>query len=40
MDVPDTMLYATTLVSSGYPEAVLASDHAARMSTPGAVRSG
>lgn len=40
IDVPDMMLYATTRVSSGYPDIVFASDHAARMSTPGAVRSG
>lgn len=40
IDVPKMMLYATTRVSSGYPDIVLASDHAARMSTPGAVRSG
>lgn len=40
MDVPEIMLYGTTLGSSGYPVTVEAPDHAARMSTPGAVRSG
>jgi hypothetical protein len=33
-------LYLTTLVSPGLPVTVVASDHAAKMSTPGAVRSG
>lgn len=40
MDVPDMKLYGTTRLSWGTPVTVVASDHAARMSTPGAVRSG
>lgn len=40
MDVPEMMLNGTTLLSSGNPVTLVASDHAARMSTPGAVRSG
>lgn len=40
MDVPEMMLNDTILGSSGNPVALVASDHAARISTPGAVRSG
>ena len=40
MDVPEIMLYGTTLVSPSIPVTVVASDHAATMSTPGAVKSG
>lgn len=40
MDVPEIMLYGTTLVSPSSPVTVVAIDHAARMSTPGAVKSG
>lgn len=40
MDVPDIILYGTTLVSPFHPVTVLSSDHAATMSTPGALRSG
>lgn len=40
MDVPDIILYGTTLVSPGIPVTVVASDHDATMSTPGAVKSG
>lgn len=40
MDVPEMILYGTTLVSPGYPVMEEASVHEARISTPGAVRSG
>ncbi|KAJ9684425.1 hypothetical protein PVL29_016740 [Vitis rotundifolia] len=40
MDVPDIILYGTTLVSHSFPVTVEASDHAARMFTPGALKSG
>lgn len=40
IEVPDMMLYGTCLVSSGSSVTVEAGDHAAKMSTPGAVRSG
>lgn len=40
MDVPESMLYGTTLVSQSFPVTVEASDHAARMFTPGALKSG
>ena len=40
MDVPDIMLYGTTLLSPTNPVTVVASDQDATMSTPGAVKSG
>lgn len=40
MDVPEMMLYGTTRLSPISPVTVVASDHAAKMSTPGALRSG
>ena len=40
MDVPEIMLYLATLLSPGTSVKVLASVHAARISTPGAVMSG
>ncbi|KAJ9684412.1 hypothetical protein PVL29_016733 [Vitis rotundifolia] len=40
MDVPEMILYETTLVSPGTPVKLEASVHAARMSTPGAAMSG
>ncbi|KAJ9684420.1 hypothetical protein PVL29_016738 [Vitis rotundifolia] len=40
MDVPEMILYGTTLVSPGTPVKLEASVHAARMLTPGAAMSG
>lgn len=40
MDVPDIMLYGTTLLSPVIPVTDVASDHDATISTPGAVKSG
>jgi hypothetical protein len=40
MDVPEIILYGTTLVSPSIPVTVEASDHAAKISAPGAVKSG
>lgn len=40
MEVPDIMLYGTTRVSPSSPVTVVPCDHAAKMSTPGAVKSG
>lgn len=40
MDVPESKLYVTTLLSPSDPVTVVPSDQAARMSTPGAVISG
>ena len=40
MDVPEMILYGTTLVSPGTPVKLEAPVHAARMSTPGAAMSG
>ncbi len=40
MDVPEIILYGTTLVSPSIPVTVEASDHAAIISAPGAVKSG
>ncbi|GER46580.1 tRNA(Ile)-lysidine synthase [Striga asiatica] len=40
IDVPDTMLKSTLRLSNSRPEGPAARDHPARMSTPGAIRSG
>ncbi|KAJ9684414.1 hypothetical protein PVL29_016732 [Vitis rotundifolia] len=40
MDVPEMILYGTTLVSPGTPVKLEASVHAARMLTPGATSFG
>ena len=40
MDVPEMILYGTILLSLDNLDGLIASDQAAKMSTPGAVRSG
>ena len=40
IDVPEIILYADTLLSNERPESEPTGDHAAKMFTPGAVKSG